>query len=96
MIMLTKLRRWWQRNFGCVYLSRDGIGWYKFRSRFGRVAFVWNTLLGEIPFLCELDEETYLVLNRHDETMSGYGRPYGTWQWSYTPYGPVIGKGGFW
>ena len=88
-------RHWWRRNFGCVYLSENGADWYRFRARRGRVALVWNTLCGAIPFYCRLDESG-LVLNDHDDSMRGYGRPYGSWRWDYEPRGRLVGEGGYW
>lgn len=99
--MMTKLRHWWQRNFGHVYLkdmSVLGDGYqYLCRAKRGRVAFVWHIADGiEIPFVCRLAENGE-VQNVHNEVMSGYGEQYVGWRWSYEPFQPgEADKGGAW
>lgn len=99
--MLIKLRHWWQRNYGHVYLKDtsvlgNGIQ-YLFRARRGKVAFVWHIITGEnIAFICRLSPNGE-VNNIHSEAMSGYGKQYGGWRWSYEPFQPgEADKGGAW
>ena len=87
---LIKLRHWWQRNFGRVYASTNNADWYRFRARFGCIAFAWC----ESPFVVRLDDDHQLIIA--DKYFVGYGKPYGSWQWDYEPHGRVIGDGGVW
>lgn len=98
-VMVTNLRHWWQRNFGYVYLTEDtdAGSWYRFKAKKGKVAFVWNTLRGAIPFVCGLSADGK-VINCHDKKMSGYGKQYGKWCWTYLDGidNLDIPKGGYW
>ena len=98
---LVRLYRWLRRNFGHVYLKDTSVlgngCQYLFRAKRGRVAFVWHIADGsEIPFVCRLAENGE-VQNVHNEAMSGYGKQYGGWRWSYGrfPAGSVK-RGGAW
>lgn len=91
-----RIKHWWQRNFGHVYLwsgsERDP--WYRFRARRGRVALVWSTIFEDIGFVCRLREDGAVVID--DDYYAGYGKQYGSWVWAYGPKGECAGKGGFW
>ncbi len=93
----TRLRHWWQRNFGHVYLTEtryDGSGGrqcYRFKARFGRVNLCWWTG----PFICRLAEDGKIV-NSFGESMSGFGHPYPGWTWSYEPTTGDVKEGGAW
>ena len=98
--MLTKLRHWWQRNFGHVYLKDTSVlgngCQYLFRAKWGKVAMVWDGFGYTIPFICRLAENGE-VQNVYNKTMSGYGKQYGGWRWSYEPFKPGEAyKGGAW
>ena len=95
--VLVWIKRAWRRNFGHVYLwsGIEGDPWYRFRARRGRVALVWNTLIGPVSFRCRLLGDG-TVANDHDRCMSGYGMQYGRWVWDYEPHGMCAGKGGAW
>lgn len=83
---LIKMRHWWQRNFGLVYASANGIEWYRFSAWFGRIALVRD--LGT-PFLVRLGENHRLIIT--EKVLPGYGKPYGGWQWDYEPHGRFVG-----
>lgn len=99
--MWTSLKHWWQRNFGYVYLKDESVlgdgRQYRFRTKRGRVAFVWRIIDGtKIPFFCRLAENGK-VQNEHNEVMDGYGQQYGGWRWSYDEFQPgAYHKGGYW
>lgn len=90
--VLASIRRWWQYNFGHVFLtspSHPGTCW-RFRARRGRVALVWCST----PFVCVLRGDG-AVVNSDNPTMSGYGKQYGDYTWSFEPTG-AYSDGGFW
>ena len=87
---LIKRRHWWQRNFGHIYASANGNDWYRFRARFGCIALVWIFT----PFIVRLADDRRLIIT--DEDLSGYGKPYGGWQWDYEPHGRFVCDGGAW
>lgn len=97
----TRLRHWWQRNFGYVYLKDMNVlgdgRQYLFRARHGRVALVWRIITGDyIEFICRLAKNGE-VQNAHDSSMRGYGKQYGGWVWQYEPFQPGRAiKGGAW
>lgn len=41
MRMLEKLRRYWQRNFGYVFVTDDRGGKWRFKARRGKIALAW-------------------------------------------------------
>ena len=78
--MILNFLKWYKRNFGYVYLrnaAQPDVLW-RFRARHGRVAFEW---CGG-PFYCRLADNGDVV-NVHDKSMSGYGKPYPGWTWQY-------------
>ena len=84
-----------------VYLREDtfhpGV-LFRFRVKRGRVALVWNTLAGVIPFVCRLAQDGSIVVD--EPHCAGYGKPYGGWKWQNDvpdgfPKDKVI-DGGFW
>lgn len=91
-----KLKHWWQRNFGHVYLwcGENGKPWYRFRARRGRVALVWTLIFGDSGFICRLNRDGSVIID--DDYYAGYGKQYGSWVWDYEPKGECAGKGGFW
>lgn len=98
--VLVNALKWLRRTYGYVYLHSDKhpeILW-RFKTKFGRVAFPWNTPLGTIPFICRLSTDGK-VLNPH-KNMSGSGKQFGDWTWWYFyPIGfPLenIRIGGYW
>lgn len=88
--MLTKLKHWWQRSFGYVYVTDRNWITYRFRCRFGRIALVW----GDAPFVCELSEDGTIIIT--DKACAGYGKPYPHWTWDYTPPLAIVRRGGYW
>lgn len=56
---IVKLRHWWQRNFGRVYASANGIDWYRFRACFGCIAL--KRSLG-ISFIVRLADNLRLII----------------------------------
>ena len=86
-----RIKHWWQRNLGHVYLSENGATCYRFRTRKGYVALSWC----HYPFVCYLCPKTHQVISTLKGTI-GYQKPYGSWVWSYDPIGTVLGKGGEW
>lgn len=94
-VKLLRLRHWWQRNFGHVYLSETRgngeIRCYRFKAWFGKVALCW----WPCDFVCRLSPNGDII-NHCWEKMRGFGKPYPGWKWSYEPVGSVIGKGGAW
>ena len=97
---ITAIKHLWQRNFGRVYLKDksclgDGLQ-YIFRCRFKKVAMVWNNPYSNGSFICKLGSDGK-ILNVHDRAMSGYGKQYGGWIWSYDPLQPgKAERGGAW
>lgn len=98
----TRLRHWWQRNFGYVYLTKHWAGdlfpseHYRFAARFGKVALVWTTAFGDVPFICRLDESTHTILI-DGKVYPGYGKPWAGWTWSYeAPKNGDVKRGGYW
>ena len=87
---LAKLRHWWQRNFGHVYASANGIDWLRFRARLGRITLVWC----ELSFTVRLGNDRQLIIT--DDYLRAYGKPYDGWQWDYEPHGRFVGNGGAW
>ena len=99
-ITTRSLLKFLKRNFGHVYLQ-DGCDpgkLYRFRARFGRVAFVWSTAYGDSPFVCRLEENGEVVIDGRQ--YPGYGRQWGKWTWRYFyPMGFPLENlivGGFW
>lgn len=98
--MKNKLIKWWRRNFGHVYLQNglEPEKLYRFRARFGRVAFVWSTFLGDIPFVCRLEENGKVIIDGRE--YAGYNQQWGSWTWRYFyPMGFPLEKliiGGYW
>lgn len=72
--MLTRLHHWWQRNFGCVYLSDDGTLWHRVGATFGKV-YLYDGYFGAFPIACTLDATGWVQRN-------GYNTKY---QWRYNP-----------
>ena len=89
-----------KRNFGHVYLQNgcDPEKLYRFRARFGRVAFVWSTSFGDSPFVCRLEENGEVVID--GKQYPGYNQQWGEWTWRYFyPMGFPLENlivGGFW
>lgn len=77
MRMLEKLRRYWQRNFGYVFVTDDRGGKWRFKARRGKIALVW---WATGAWVCSLDLKDHLVMTPH-------GKPWPGWTWSYEPSG---------
>lgn len=90
----TRLTHWWQRNFGCVYLTETK--WngerqcFRFKARFGRIAFVWWAC----PFVCLLANNGDVI--NLQQWMRGFGMPFPGWRWSYEPTTVNVRNGGAW
>ena len=99
MIFLAILK-WLKRNFGHVYVKSDTNPdiLFRFRARRGRIALIWSTWAGIIPFICRLSPDGKVLID--DKRLAGYGKQYGQWTWQYFyPVGfPLenIKPGGFW
>lgn len=97
---MKSILRFLKRNFGHVYLRDE----YRpdvlcrFRAKRGRVALLWYTPLGVIPFKCRLGKNGELI--NDCKGTRGYGKPYSGWSWMYfVPMGfPLenIRNGGAW
>ena len=90
--LMLRLRHWWQRNFGHVYVL-DSIQDKCFRvgTRFGCVAAFCP--LG-FPFPLRLGANGELLNTK--EWMFSYNKPIRPeWTWSYTPQKSDFEKGGF-
>lgn len=97
--MLTKLKHWWQRNFGWVYLTapwaHDGGYCYAIRCRFGYISLGWERDRYELGTICKLTSGGNIVIT--DKKCVHQGRFYNGWRWSYKPTPDVrIVDGGYW
>lgn len=87
--ILVKLGHWWQRNFGQVYATENGIDWYRYNTRLGYIAITW--LLGR-SFILRLGDDHRLIMSEKDFP----AEPYGRWKWDYEPHGYFVCDAGAW
>ena len=92
-----KLKHWWQRNFGHVYLTthnwKGELRCFRFKAWFGKVNLVWICGGG---LVCKLSPTGGDNINIHNKDMLGYGKPFGDWKWSYVPTTDNPQEGGQW
>ena len=91
--LIMRLARWWQRNFGHVYVvDRKCHECYRRRAWLGCVAV---TDPYGYPFLLSLGPNGTL-LNTY-RWMNSYGKPVKDhWTWAYSPQLAEVREGGAW